>query len=214
MNNIFFSKNVAIVGNSNIIKNKNYSKFIDSHDIVVRFNFSEIIPLYTGSKTSYRFIRCPINLTSIKLHNKKILNHSDMINYIFNSNRNNKIICNSSAMNTFLSMNLFDKNKFIDSFSKFNDWNYLNNYLKYIGIDIKFDYKKNCWLRTGTLFILVCIDNNIRPNIFGFDFCKKKFFKHYDSNHIFYLNNISYHQINKEVELLNIFKKKNLINVY
>lgn len=52
------NKKIAIVGSSGILLDKEYGKFIDEHDIIVRFNVSRVegYEKYVGSKTNIRFM--------------------------------------------------------------------------------------------------------------------------------------------------------------
>jgi len=52
------SKTIAVVGNSTNLLNNNYSKLIDSHDLVIRFNQARVkgYEVNVGCKTSMRMI--------------------------------------------------------------------------------------------------------------------------------------------------------------
>ncbi len=51
-------KSVALVGNSPIVLEKNDGAYIDTHDVVIRFNDARVegLALYVGQKTAIRFL--------------------------------------------------------------------------------------------------------------------------------------------------------------
>jgi hypothetical protein len=192
--NLLVNKKIAIVGNSNSIMSKDLSNEIDSFDSIIRFNFSNVKNRYTGKKTTIRWIRCPINMKSVQQHNKNIITEEGYKNYIRELLRNQRVLCSNHVRRK---LELIDcKCRYYPISSDFNNWDILNDYLKSIGISIKFNNIEGCWIRTGLLAILTCIRSGCKPYIYGFDRNVKKYIKHYDSNYVYNIKNISYHQNN------------------
>ena len=54
----FNNKKVAIVGSSGHLLERNYANLIDSHDIIIRFNFARVegYEKYVGKKTTHRIV--------------------------------------------------------------------------------------------------------------------------------------------------------------
>ena len=52
------NQSIAVVGNSGKLKDKEYGKFIDSHNIVIRCNLARVdgYEINVGTKTDFRFI--------------------------------------------------------------------------------------------------------------------------------------------------------------
>lgn len=208
---LFVSKKIALVGNSNSLLNKDYSNEINKFDTVIRFNLSQLKSSCTGHKTTIRWIRCPINKTSVRQHTNKVLSNCDFIKYTYNLTNNVRILCSSSVEKKLKSINPNMKIYLISS--NFNDWNILNKYIQSLKINKKFKVINNCWPRTGFLAILTCLKSGCTPYIYGFDLDQKDYIKHYDSSYVYNVQNITYHQIKTEIDILNEMKKKGLIVV-
>ena len=63
LKNHLSKKSVALVGSSPILLEKNDGDYIDSHDVVIRFNDARIDGLHThtGRKTTIRFLGSTLN---------------------------------------------------------------------------------------------------------------------------------------------------------
>ena len=48
---------VCLVGNSDRLLQKDYSREIDSYKTIIRFNYGNILTKYTGKKTDIRFLQ-------------------------------------------------------------------------------------------------------------------------------------------------------------
>lgn len=213
--NLFINKDIALIGNSdNLLKNK--AKEIDKFKTIIRFNFADPDKnkKYIGHKTTIRWIRCPIDFNSVRQHNTKI--EKDNTNsYIkkLTSDANAKIIASNT---TIIKLRKINPNGIYYEFdiNKFNDFDSINRFLHTIGVENRFDNIKGCWIRTGFLAVITCIASNCMPHLFGFDLEKKDYIKHYGTNHVFRTDSITYHQINKEIDILNEMIIRGLIIVH
>jgi hypothetical protein len=212
------SKKIALVGNSNILLVKKHGKLIDTFDDVIRFNYGDLNNIYnniTGLKTTIRWVNCPINIESAKAHNKNIKTQQDFNIYTNKLFKNVKIICWQSLQDKLSQINIDTNNPF-----KFYLPNGLctlpniNDYLKELGVKNRFNIVENCWPRTGFQAVLTCIKSGIVPHLFGFDISTHSIIKHYSLNTSYYVNNLTQHQVNTEVLILNELKDMNLIIVY
>lgn len=206
--NNFKNKSIALVGNSSKLLTSNSNNSIDKHDIVIRFNFSKIIPKFTGKKTSFRWIRCPINENSIKIHH--ISENINFNNYMFKFIKTNNIICSSATKSKLLKIHSSNN---IFSYDKFKNLVSVNLFLKQHNIPFKFNVIENSYPRTGFLAILAMIDISIKPHIYGYDLEKEKYMGHYDGNN-YIVDNIIYHQIHTEIDIINYLSDNNLIIVH
>jgi len=206
---LLVSKKIALVGNSDCILNKDYSNEIDSFTDVIRFNFGAICDKYTGRKTTIRWINCPITLSSIKEHIPTIKNDEDFKKYVNTEFNDIKIIGWKSTQDKLKQLN-----SNIDCYlpNEFCGFGYINSYLDtFFSIKTKFDIKQNCWPRTGFHAIMTCIKTGCVPYLYGFDYTKKSIIKHYSLNGIYYTNKMVFHQINKEIDIINELAKNGIL---
>ena len=219
MANIFYhttpelrvSKNIALIGNSNSLLNKDYSKEIDSFEDVIRFNFGDIKSKYTGTKTTIRWFNCPINIPSADEHNPDIKNSAHMSEYINKLLKDNpKIICWDSTKEE---INKYKKNLNYYKPNEFCAFGYINSYLSQLGINTKFDLINNCWPRTGFHAIITCLRSGCKPHLYGFDLEDNKIIKHYSNNRRYFVKEMKCHQVSREIEILKELKQKGFIIV-
>ena len=88
----FNYKNIAIIGNSEILKKKSYGRVIDNFEFVIRFNRSPLIGFekYVGSKTSLRV--CGEGVFENQTYEVPGLEYTDeKANFIKNLNNSNRL---------------------------------------------------------------------------------------------------------------------------
>ena len=205
--NLFVSKKIAIVGNSDILLNKQYGSIIDSYDDVIRFNFGDLKKDITGLKTTIRWVNCPIDIYSAKEHNKNVTEHG-LNDYCIKLFGNTKIICWDNLKKQL--------GKISGDFKFFTPnemcvFGNINSYLKQLGIETLFDVIPNCWPRTGFQAVLTCIRSGCVPHLYGFDTIKKNKIKHYSDNAEYLVDKIKQHQIDTEIMVLQEMERKGLI---
>lgn len=223
------NKKIIVVGNRPL--DKDFSKIVDSYDVVVRFNFSFIgnQDPKSGQKLSYLFINN--GLTKHLLGRK----YSKLREFVgdavagFNKwadNNKNRMITRYSYVNqeefnmlnnTFFLINGLhdvsenDKLLFFLILDQFK--------LKFDRIKIQENIKENKHFSLGLVFINWLIFNNFKPDIIGFS-------KKADVNyHITYeklrrnktsevdMSKINNHVIDLEYQIRDFYKKNNLINI-
>ena len=206
------SRKVAIIGNSDKLLTRDYSKLIDTYDEVIRFNFGDIRSQYTGKKTTIRWINCNINIADAKEHNQEITDIYSFRRYINQRFTGIKIIAWDSLKDELLKYNkdleIYRPNS-LCTLSNINE--YLNTLPE---IKSRFDAQDNCWPRTGFQAILTCIKSGCTPHLFGFDIKKRKEYRHYSLNNKYIVDKVQQHQINREIDILNELIKHKYIYVF
>lgn len=205
------SKNVALVGNSDIILNKRYGKQIDKYSTVIRFNFADIKPAHTGKKTTIRWINCPINMPSVREHNNDVKTPTQYKKYVHGKINGVSIVCWPSLTKKLRP--ICPKTKFYRPNGMCTPQN-INKYLDEIKIKAKLEVKKDSWPRTGMHAILTCIRSGCKPHLYGFDFKKRDVIQHYSKNTKYDVSKISCHQVHKEIDIINELEKKGLIVIH
>lgn len=87
------NKNIAIVGNSSSILEKQQGIEIDKHDIVIRFNkgFPSKAPLSIGTRTDLLFLACTLTNQELAMYNAKYtIKRSKLCHNICNFNINSR----------------------------------------------------------------------------------------------------------------------------
>lgn len=197
--NIEISSNVAIVGSSSNLLNSNYSKLIDSHEDVIRYNrapmqnYESIVGskctiricnhhVFQGLPTDKRFTKEGQPTNFIKnLKNTKIIIANGNSEYIWN-NRENKIDQTCEAF--------YIKEEYI---------NILKN---------KFNLHKHP--SVGFIGIMALVDNKIIPNIFGFGFNENSMTHYWEDRN----PTVHHHDFSQEREILKDFENKKLLKIF
>ena len=208
---------IAVVGNSEIIKNNKFGDLIDSHDFIIRFNraptsnFEE----YVGSRTDLRvcgegvfknteykvqgleFLGEEANFIK-KLKNSKILLLHNNKQPFFKDNYKNY----TSDTNEIFYFNLTDENilkfKIASSFNLIKKISYL---------------KKEKQFTSGMIIICLLLLKKIDFSLFGFSTNKTdKLYTSYWQNGGFIENPV--HNLNFENKLMNTFIKKKKIRYF
>lgn len=160
------NKTMCIVGNSPCELNKSNGKFIDSHDVVIRFNdYSLNFQKDYGKKVNI-WVRATNDDVISTLQEKNLKAHDKIV--IRASNKNNQ--------------------KSIDFYNKCG-YDYLILPIEY---EVELSKKIKAIPSTGLLFLFYLKENKINmveSNIFGFSFFEKKELSVYKTNH--YYNSIS-----------------------
>jgi hypothetical protein len=191
LSDILKGKTCAVVSNSGDLMNYEYGELIDSHDVVIRCNWSLIngYEKHVGTKTDIRLIN--IHLVRLIINFEKVSKDSNY-NRVFpcwsslniDKTINDELIILHPTANGFLkSVSLKLKNNEVYSSSKFN----INNH----------SYS------TGMISILLASKLFESVSCFCFDFFQKEQ-KHYFENSI---HNLKSHNISGEYEV-----SRNLLN--
>lgn len=208
---------IAVVGNSEIIKNNKFGDLIDSHDFIIRFNraptsnFEE----YVGSRTDLRvcgegvFTNTEYKVKGLeflgeeanfikKLKNSKILLLHNNKQTFFKDNYKNY----TSDKNEIFYFNLTDENilkfKIASSFNLIKKISYL---------------KKEKQFTSGMIIICLLLLKKIDFSLFGFSTNKTdKLYTSYWQNGGFIENPV--HNLNFENKLMNTFIKKKKIRYF
>ena len=208
---INISKHVALVGNSDCLLNKDYSKEIDSYEDVIRFNFANILPQYTGTKTTIRWINCEINIPAAREHCKQVKTDEDLRQYIIKHFCNVKLIAWESIKDKLLlytpNINVYKPNG-LCTLKNINT--YLDTHLPNIKTRFNDDVT-DCWPRTGFQAILTCIQSGCIVHLYGFDTVKKEIIHHYSKNHKYIVDKIKHHQVKIEIDILNELIQQSLV---
>jgi hypothetical protein len=193
---------VAIVGSSGSLLNKNYGKFIDTFDNVIRFNRAEVSEKYkdhTGLKTTLRVV------------NNHVFDNVDISKYGYTNSPKNfvKKLRNTNILymgpdeepwkrrkkNTHKSNNLF----------RF-DYSQLEKLKHDIGI------KTDKNLQIGTIMIALCVFSNQKPNLFGFDLVKTNRTHYYENRPS--KPNYQVHSPDLEIEAIKKLASKSNLKIY
>lgn len=165
--NLYISKNIAIVGNSRKLLKNIYGKFIDSHTNIIRFKFAitKNFEIYTGIKNDIRV--CSINCLRGDSHpdhppgfiqDYNLYRTLPESKYILFS----KIpLINSNILTTAKKNNIDISNK--QFYNIVWNTNSFQDFLK------KFQIQLLRQPQIGTGIILSIVELGIIPNIFGFD---------------------------------------------
>jgi len=208
---ILISKKVAIVGNSNSLLSKKYGREINSFPDIIRFNFAELKREYTGTKTTLRWFRSPININSAKQHKLSIDSDEKLAMYVKQLTKNTRVLTSYIFKSKLEQIN--KDIKFYNIDCVYNDFDVTNKYLRSLGVKTQFENRKMCWPRTGFLAVLICLKSGAKPYLYGFDLEHKKYIKHYGTNYVFSTDNIKYHQVSKEINILLELKNLGMISV-
>lgn len=210
---IMISKNVAIVGNSDKLLEKDWSKTVDKYDDVIRFNFANIKlkGQFTGTKTTIRWINCNINVLAAQEHDLSVKTVEHLKKYINRLFTNVKIIAWDSLKDKLLT---FNKSLIVHKPNGLCTLENINSYLEQLGVTNRFEERPNCWPRTGFHAILTCIKSGCTPHLYGFDLAKKKQISHYSLNQKYIVSKITCHQVEKEIDILNELIKKEYVKCF
>jgi hypothetical protein len=205
------SKDVALVGNSELLLNSEYGDEIDKHDTIIRFNLADLnekIKKHTGIKTSIRWINGPVDIYSAKEHNNGIKTNNGFSKYIKKLCKNVKIIAWNSLIERVKNI---ERNIITFSPNGICTCKNVNLVLKELGIQTRLDEIKDCWPRTGLTAILTCIKSGTKPYLYGFETQKRDIIRHYSQNSKYDITKIRCHQVNREIDILNELEEKDLI---
>ena len=178
---INLNENLAIIGNSPSLLQKNFGEEIEKFKSVIRFNLAPIenFEKNVGSKTTAWF--CAQNGAQIKAFREWLIFNNIKDQKLFDRNfmnlHNQKIIyCDVSGKNPLqLNIDYHESNRVYN-------FDYTSNlYLRYkygllsnvldkslpYGSWINLIFGQN--LSAGLLFVLLCIESGIKPTLFGFD---------------------------------------------
>ena len=207
---ITISKKVAIVGNSDNLLEKEYGREIDMFDDVIRFNFADtnLHPKNTGTKTTIRWVSCPIRLAFAFEHKKDVRSQLAFHKY---SREIFKDIVVIARKGSHKQIRAFDKNIRCFGPNEYYSIEETNKYLTKLGVKTKLKIIKNSKPRTGLIAILTAIHSGCKPHIYGFDLVKKEYIRHYSLNRKYVVKDLKIHQINTEVAILKELEKKKLI---
>ena len=194
------SRKIALVGNSDSLLNKDFSKEIDAYPEVMRFNFSNILPKYTGTKTTIRWVNCPIDMHSAKQHVPTLANDYQFIQYVKKLFIGPKIIAWDSIKDK---LHLFSKNIQVYKPNGLCTNKNVNDYLDTLpNIKTRFDTSIESWPRTGFQAILTCIRSGCTPHLYGFDVTPRNVIYHYSKAQQYITDKITEHQVKTEVNIL------------
>ena len=210
-------KNIAIVGNSEILKQKVYGKIIDNFDFVVRFNRSPVngFERYVGSKTSLRV--CGEGVFESQKYEVPGLEYIDeKANYIKNLKNSNILVLHNNKENYYksnLEKYTSETNKVIffdlkyERILKFKLTSYLNFFER-----LKI-YKEKSQFTSGMIILSMLINKGIKPSIFGFSLNKdSSFYSSYWQKGGEIKNPV--HDLNLENKILEELIKRQKINYY
>jgi len=207
---LYARKRVALVGNSDILLKKDYSKEIDSMGTVIRFNYGNIMDRYTGKKTSIRWMNGPLTHTCARHYNKSVKNQKDLEKYVKRIFAPGIKIMAWPWLANKVGTVAGNKSKFTPN--NLHEFRNVNKMLRDLKIQTRFDAtKKNCWPRTGFHAILTCIKSGIVPYLYGFDMHEKERIGHYSKVDTTVTDNIPCHQVRTELKILREMIKKKLV---
>lgn len=206
------SKSIALVGNSDSLLAHDYSKEIDSYQDVMRFNFSNMLPTHTGTKTTIRWVNCPIDIHSAKQHTN-ITSDSQLAPYIRKLFVGPKVIAWDSIKDK---LHLYSKDINVHKPNGLCTIKNVNDYLDTLpNIKGRFDLSlTKSWPRTGFQAILTCIRSNCTPHLYGFDITPKNVIYHYSKTQKYVTDNIVEHQVRAEVNILRELVDNNYVVVH
>lgn len=181
------NKNIAVVGPSSSLDNKNFGKLIDSHDIVIKINrFQDLSPKDCGKRMDILFFNF-----------WKIIPNNSITTY------ETKLIVGGHPFTGFSLSNKINLQRSEKIYDKITHEYFPKNELS---IDMKKIINKDCWKSSGFWMICLLLNkiNIIKQlNIFGLDFLFHKYNKKYNSR-----NNTSCHNMNSELSLFKeLFQK-------
>jgi hypothetical protein len=215
------TNNIAIIGNSNNLKNNCYGKTIDKYQYVIRFNRAPTknYEKFVGTKTDLRvvgtpeFKNIPYDLKNFKTSNNPL--KDNYVNYIKNLKNTNILVITNDKIN-YLKKN---KNKYTHRTNKvffFN--NEFNNLIRFKIISKYNIFKKIYYyyycpaLSSGVLMTSLLILLKKKPTLFGFEIEKKdEIYSHYFANHYGKIDK-PYHNYNLEGNILKRLIKEKLVN--
>lgn len=204
------SKKIALVGNSDILFRKDYSKEINSFGTVIRFNYGDVIGKFTGTKTTIRWLNGPLTHTCARHYNNKIVDCYTYMKFVKRIFKNCAIIAWPVL---YTKMRELTGNKRCHQPNNLHIFKNVNAFLKQLGIITRFSTaKKNCWPRTGFHAILTCIRSGCIPYLYGFDIHEKNRIGHYgDGKFEQVTNDIVCHQVRTEIKVLKEMSRKKLV---
>lgn len=206
------SKKIALVGNSDSLLNKDYSQEIDSYQDVIRFNFSNILPKFTGSKTTIRWINCPIDIHSAKQHNQTLISDLLFNQYVKKLFIGPKVIAWDSIKDKLL---LYSNKIQVHKPNGLCTNKNINDYLDTLSnITTRFDTSINSWPRTGFQAVLTCIKSGCIPHLYGFDITERNVIYHYSKTQKYIVDNITEHQVKTEVNILRELRDNNYVVIH
>lgn len=211
---LLVSKKVALIGNSDSLLTNDYSTYIDTFPTIIRFNYSDILPKFTGKKTTIRWVNCPPDIHSANQHTKTITTDKDLITYTKKIFSSVNIIAWDSIK---YKLSLYDKGFKFYTPNGLCTLTNINSFLDTLTPPIftRFDTSNpNCWPRTGFQAILTCIKSGCLVHLFGFDIEEKPVIYHYSKIQPYITNYITQHQIANEIKILNELKDNNYIIVH
>lgn len=207
---IYVSKHIALVGNSDSLLKKHYGAEIDRYNDVIRFNLADVSKKeYTGTKTTIRWMGGSFILKNAQEHNQAIKNAKDFDDYLHNILTNAKVIVSKKLIVPYDKLKL-KKPCHIENMLGF--FQHANKFLAELGVKHKFEIKGG-ETRTGFKAILTCIKSGCIPHLYGFDLEKRNRYKHYSLN-ASHATVTCYHQEFKEIAILNELKNMGLIKVH
>ena len=211
------NKNIAIVGNSEILKKKDYGKTIDNFEFVIRFNRSPVsgFETYVGSKTSLRV--CGQGVFENQIYEVPGLEYIDeRANFIKNLKNSNILVLHNNKENYYRlnltkytsgsnSVNFFDLK--YERILKFKITAYLNIFER-----LKI-YKQNTQFTSGMIILSMLIDKGLKPSVFGFSLQKdSNFYTSYWQTGGEIKNPV--HNLNLENQILRELIRSKKINFY
>ena len=217
INGNFNNKNIAIVGNSEILKKKSYGRLIDNFEFVIRFNRSPLIGFekYVGSKTSLRV--CGEGVFENQIYEVPGLEYIDeKANFIKNLNNSNILVLHNNKEN-FYKSNLNQYTSETNSVFFF-DLKY-ERMLKlkltsYLNIFERFKiYKQDAQFTSGMIILSMFVNKGFKPSVFGFSLNKNSnFYTSYWQTGGKIKNPV--HNLNLENQILRELIKSKKINFY
>lgn len=208
---INISRKIALVGNSDSLLTHDYSKEIDSYQDVMRFNFSNILPTHTGTKTTIRWVNCPIDIHSARQHTT-LTSDIQLIAYIKKLFIGPKVIAWDSIKTK---LHLYSKNINIYKPNGLCTTKNVNEYLDTLpNITTRFDLSYDSWPRTGFQAILTCIKSGCIPHLYGFDITPKNVIYHYSKKQQYITDSIKEHQVKTEVMILKELVDNNYVVIH
>jgi hypothetical protein len=210
---IYISYNLAIVGNSSRLSRGKYGIEIDNHKNIIRFNYAPTnnYENQCGKKNNIRLC------SYIALTCKKPINHPKIDNTVYNLDeilKNNKLIIFYKKKFQLKEIEE-NKTRFLKNGNKIYKilWDkiYFNDVLEFYKIKV-IDKDPQC----GTGMMLLLIDLNLLPDIYGLDK------KYCDDNYYYYWDNLNkkckelskFHNYENEFRIPNTLSKMNLINYH
>ncbi len=212
------NKRIAVVGNSEILKDKEYGKIIDDNDFIIRFNRSPTAGFekFVGTKTNLRV--CGQGVFENQSYNVPGLEYlGEQANYIKNLKNSNILVLHNCNDESQYRSNLGKYTSDTNSVFLFNlkyERDIKLKIISHLNFFKRFQiYRQNKQFTSGMIVLSMLILKKLKPSVFGFSLNKKSsFYKSYWQKGGEIKNPV--HDLNLENEILNNFIKERKIDYY